>query len=140
MGTSWLSRRAIGIHLTALVTIPGFLALGWWQLHRALGGNTLSWAYSFEWPLFAVYGLYLWWRLIHEQPETPGESAPRLSAVEVESGSETGTDREAAAVGGGSSESAGALGGDRGEPEDEELAAYNRYLQILAADDRSKRR
>lgn len=151
MGTSWLSRRAIGIHLTALVTIPGFLALGWWQLHRALGGNTLSWAYSFEWPLFAAYGLYLWWRLIHEQPETLGESAPWQSAVEVEveSASETGTDREAvadgstqagAAAGGGSSESSGALGGDRDEPEDEELAAYNRYLQILAADDRSKRR
>jgi hypothetical protein len=32
-----------------------------------LGGNGLSWAYVFEWPAFAVYAVYMWWRLIHDK-------------------------------------------------------------------------
>jgi len=39
-GTAWFSRRAVLLHLTTLVVVPGCLALGWWQLHRALSGNT----------------------------------------------------------------------------------------------------
>ena len=54
MRPAWLSRRAIGLHLTALVVVPGCLALGWWQLQRALSGNGLSWAYTVEWPAFAL--------------------------------------------------------------------------------------
>lgn len=54
------------MHLTLAVTFPGFLALGWWQLHRALDGNELSWAYTFEWPFFACYAVFMWWRIIHD--------------------------------------------------------------------------
>ena len=43
------------MHVTLLVLLPAFAWLTWWQLERALGGNTLSWAYTFEWPLFAIY-------------------------------------------------------------------------------------
>lgn len=103
------------MHLTVLVVVPGCLALGWWQLHRALGGNDLSWAYAFEWPFFAAYGVYLWWKLVHEPPEA--NSADGSTAVSVPSVSPP-------------------------EPteEDEKLAAYNRYLADLhAADDRKPR-
>ena len=55
------------MHVTLLVLLPIFAWLTWWQLERALGGNTLSWAYTFEWPLFAVYAIYVWWQLIHDQ-------------------------------------------------------------------------
>ncbi len=55
------------MHLTLLVLLPVFGWLTWWQLGRALGGNTLSWAYTFEWPLFAGYAVYVWWQLIHDQ-------------------------------------------------------------------------
>lgn len=55
------------LHLVALLVVPGFLALAWWQLERALGGNGLSWAYVFEWPFFAGYGVFVWWRLVHDQ-------------------------------------------------------------------------
>jgi hypothetical protein len=48
------------------VLVPGFLILGDWQLRRALGGNGLSWAYTVEWPLFAGYAIFLWWKLLHE--------------------------------------------------------------------------
>ena len=42
--------------------------LTWWQFERAYNGNTLSWAYTFEWPLFAGYAIYVWWQLIHDDP------------------------------------------------------------------------
>ena len=64
----YFSRRCVGMHLTLLVLLPAFAWLTWWQLSRALGGNTLSWAYTFEWPLFAGYAVYMWWQLIHDQP------------------------------------------------------------------------
>ena len=30
------------------------------ELSRALSGNTLSWAYVFEWPILGGYGVYMW--------------------------------------------------------------------------------
>ena len=65
----WVTKRAISLHLAVVIFVPTFLALGWWQLHRALNGNGLSWAYTFEWPIFAAYALYLWWRIVHEQEQ-----------------------------------------------------------------------
>ena len=63
----YLHAPVIGMHVTLLVLLPAFAWLTWWQLGRALGGNTLSWAYTFEWPLFAGYAFYIWWQLIHDQ-------------------------------------------------------------------------
>ncbi|MCL4433161.1 MAG: hypothetical protein M1399_00020 [Actinobacteria bacterium] len=84
MGNSeWFNRRAIRLHLTLIVVFPGCLALGWWQLNVALSGNTLSWVYTFEWPGFAVYAVYMWWRLLHDATEQMDESTlmPVLSQV-----------------------------------------------------------
>lgn len=64
----WLSSRALGLHAAVLVVVPGCLLAGWWQLHVALGGNGLSWAYTFEWPAFAVIATVAWWHLVHEDP------------------------------------------------------------------------
>jgi hypothetical protein len=62
----YFTRRCIGIHLLALVVVPTCLFLGKWQYDAARAGNTLSWAYTVEWPLFAVYAIYMWWQLIHD--------------------------------------------------------------------------
>ena len=70
----WLSRRAIKLHVVILIVVPGFLALCLWQVHRALGGNSLSWAYVFEWPLFGAYAIYMWRRFIRD--ETRGDTSP----------------------------------------------------------------
>ena len=113
MGPAWFSRRAVLLHLTALIVVPGCVALGWWQMQRALSGNGLSWAYTFEWPFFACYGLYMWWRLVHEQPSS--EAPPDQMAAPP-------------------------VTGDAPDPEDEELAAYNRYLAALNALDERKLR
>jgi DNA-binding transcriptional regulator of glucitol operon len=112
VGTAWFSRRAVFLHLTALIVVPGCLALGWWQLHRALSGNELSWAYTFEWPLFAIYGVYMWWRILHEQEGSGDTTDPGEPAT-----ANTGRFEEA---------------------EDAELASYNRYLAALHAADEQK--
>jgi hypothetical protein len=105
----WWNRRAVGLHVTLAITVPGFLALGWWQLQRALGGNGLSWAYTFEWPFFAGYAVYLWWRLLHE----PVQAASVSAADDDES--EAKRAREEA-----------------------ELSAYNAHLASLRAADEEK--
>jgi hypothetical protein len=107
----WFSRRAVGLHALIVVIVPVFAALCVWQVRRALGGNDLSWAYVFEWPFFAGYAVYMWWRFIHEAPPDP--SAP-VSAPSVEA--DPVADRNEAA----------------------ERAAYNDYLSELAARDKPK--
>ncbi len=64
----WTGSRALGLHALLVLFGPGCLIAGWWQLHQALAGNTLSWAYTFEWPCFAVIATVAWWHLIHEDP------------------------------------------------------------------------
>lgn len=54
-----------------------FCLLARWQVHRALSGNTLSWAYAFEWPFFAGYAVYMWWKLLHDGPEGAEGRSPR---------------------------------------------------------------
>jgi hypothetical protein len=59
--------RCIGLHVLALIVVPACFLLGRWQYHAALSGNSLSWAYTFEWPAFGLYAIYMWWQLIHDQ-------------------------------------------------------------------------
>jgi hypothetical protein len=68
-------RRSFGLHLALAIVVPACGALTWWQLERALGGNTLSWVYTVEWPFFAGYAAWMWWRLLHEEGTAPDEDA-----------------------------------------------------------------
>lgn len=73
LGTpAWIAR-----HVLAIVLVVGFLAMGWWQIGRALSGNALSWAYAFEWPLFAAFVVFMWLR---EVRHTLRAGAPRPPA------------------------------------------------------------
>jgi len=120
---SWIAR-----HVVATVLTLGFLALGWWQYHRAADGNVLSWGYAFEWPVFAAFVVFLWIREVqHEHrtrrapadqvtPETPAPERRAGGPVTVGRPVRVPT-RPAAAV----------------EDDDPELAAYNDYLSWLAA-------
>lgn len=65
----WVTRRALLLHLTFLVIASGCLIAAWWQVHRAMAGNTLSYLYSVEWPAFAVVAGIGWWQLVHDTPE-----------------------------------------------------------------------
>ncbi len=64
----WFRRRALLYHLLLLVIDPLCGWAAWWQINRASDGNTLSYLYAFEWPVFAVLAVVGWWQLIHEAP------------------------------------------------------------------------
>ncbi len=102
-----------------VLLVPTFLALGWWQLNRALSGNTLSWAYTFEWPIFAGYAIFLWWHIIHDDPTI-------YEPKQLESGNKK-------------TQSEFVADSDQDEEIDPELVAYNEYLAELAANGREKR-
>jgi hypothetical protein len=62
-----ITPRWLGWHLLMVVSFWGMLWLGDWQLHRALTGNGLSWAYTFEWPLFAGFAVVFWAKTIRDE-------------------------------------------------------------------------
>ncbi|HVB91462.1 MAG TPA: hypothetical protein VND70_05115 [Acidimicrobiales bacterium] len=80
----WFSRRALVLHAVIVVIVPTFIAMCVWQLQRALGGNDLSWAYVFEWPFFAGYAVYMWWRFVHEAGDAPAPPAPQSPTASEE--------------------------------------------------------
>lgn len=107
---AWIAR-----HLLMVVLAGGFLALGWWQFGRAAGGNGLSWAYTFQWPLFAGFVVFMWVREI--RLELGAGSAPRAPRAEPARRPRVTARRAAAPP----------------AADDPELAAYNRYLAWLNA-------
>jgi hypothetical protein len=84
-GPSWLflmTPRWLAWHVFAVVAFWGMLWLGDWQLHRAISGNGLSWAYTFEWPLFAGFGAVFWARTIRDEFRAKrGPSAGEVKAA-----------------------------------------------------------
>ena len=118
---AWIAR-----HVTALVLVCGFLALGWWQLGRATGGNTLSWAYTLEWPVFAGFVVFLWVREVQLErakglaatPETPDRPV-RRPGDPVTAGRPVRVPVRPV--------------GPAPDDDDPELTAYNDYLAWLAA-------
>jgi hypothetical protein len=126
----WLTRRAIGLHVVIIVIVPTFAALCNWQVHRALGGNDLSWAYVFEWPFFAGYAVYMWWRFVHEVPpvaEAAGAAGAASASAPVGSAQVDDPQHN--------------QNQNQNQDQDQdaaERAAYNNYLAGLAA--RNKRK
>ena len=130
----WWTRKAVLLHSILLILVPSFVALFWWQVQRVRQGNGLSWAYVFEWPFFLGYAVYLWWKLVHEQDEPGAAPAPTSSSAPATHGA-VGADA-AGSVGAGD---APAAADDSPAEQDEELAAYNRYLAQLHESGRPKR-
>jgi len=123
----WTSRRSIAAHVALVIFVPGCIAATVWQVGIARSGNDIGWAYAVMWPVFAVYGVVLWWHLVHDDPETVG--ARGLRRMRSLPGHQAEADQRKAAR-------------DevihRAEDEDPELAAYNAYLAELAREDRPK--
>jgi hypothetical protein len=92
------------LHLTlfgGLALCVGAFAI---ELVRALGGHSFSWLYVIEWPLFAGFGIYVWWTLLHGRDRVPREKSKEPNA------------------------------GPRSET-DEDLDAWNLYLQVMEAEE-----
>jgi hypothetical protein len=101
----YFTARCLALHATLLVVLPAFAFLTAWQLGRALGGNTLSWAYTFEWPLFAGYAIYVWWQLVQDSANPASRGSGRGDAGQPTDGSRDG------AVGAGEGDGSMGVGG-----------------------------
>jgi DNA-binding transcriptional regulator of glucitol operon len=104
----WLVR-----HAATLTLVAAFLALGWWQLGRARAGNTLSYAYAVQWPLFAAFVVGVWVREVRAAlglitPAAAPEERVRPVVVPYQPAAQPAV-------------------------EDAELSAYNDYLAWLSA-------
>ena len=132
--------RWLGWHLFAIAAFIGMLWLGDWQFRRAIGGNPLSWAYTFEWPVFALFGAVFWVKTVRDElhpaggREAAGGGTAEAGTVRGEATSlaqrqltRTGSREPATGV----TEAAGE-DDDLTEDEAAELAEYNAYLAKLA--------
>lgn len=105
-------------HALMVVMVATMLGLAGWQLSRATGGNMLSWGYTFQWPIFAGFVVYLWWREVQRalrgepEPARPGPDGGHRPVIARHSVAATAAYDDA---------------------DDPELAAYNRYLAWLSA-------
>jgi len=109
------------VHLVTAGIIVAFVLLGRWQWHRYHATDSLQYfSYALQWPLFAAFVGFFWWRLMRSELHPPEEPEPapqrhhRTPAPAV--APTTASD----------------------EPDDE-LAAYNRYLAGLAGRDHCER-
>jgi DNA-binding transcriptional regulator of glucitol operon len=137
---AWIARHAL-----ALVLVAGFLGLGWWQFSRAAGGNTLSWGYAFEWPVFAAFVVFIWFREVQlerrrSRPSPPEQPVP--PALETPAGTAPGAAGPAAATASDPLDGRPVRLGrpvrvpaaaPRADDDDPELVAYNAYLAWLNA-------
>jgi hypothetical protein len=64
-GSRLTGSEAVKLHLTLAGGLALCIAGFYFELNRAVGGNALSWAYVFEWPLFAAFAVYMWWNMLH---------------------------------------------------------------------------
>lgn len=67
--SQWVTPRALLLHLAFLLIAAGCLTAGWWQVQRAMQGNTLSYLYSVEWPAFVVVAGIGWYQMVRDTPE-----------------------------------------------------------------------
>ncbi|MFI5916164.1 hypothetical protein [Dactylosporangium sp. NPDC051541] len=62
----FLTPRWVLGHALTLAGVAVCLAAMAWQYRRATAGNMLSWAYTVQWPLFAVFVVFLWVRAVRD--------------------------------------------------------------------------
>jgi DNA-binding transcriptional regulator of glucitol operon len=112
-----LTPRWVAWHVLAVVLAITFVRLGLWQWHRAHEtGSAQNMGYALQWPAFAAFGVFLWWRTVRDavrpRDDRPARPATARKARPVPAPARPVTDEE-----------------------DPEMAAYNRYLAALNAAD-----
>ena len=122
MRSKFLSPRALVVHAALVAWLAMCVLAAWWQVGRAIGGNSLSFLYAIEWPCFAVLGFFGWWAMLHVERPTEEDEAARRE-YEERMRAEALAAREAVAT--------------RGE-EDPQLAAYNDHLAQLSVAPKKK--
>lgn len=143
-------RRLLVALLVAAVVVT-CLRLGWWQWQRfGLTGSAQNLGYTLQWPVFAAFAIFMWWRLSQLEARRREERAEAATPTEQENGPSPDPDARAAvesAAEPASTETAArpaepasstataagpvAVPPDQTDDPDDELAAYNRYLAQL---------
>ncbi|PWV84787.1 DNA-binding transcriptional regulator of glucitol operon [Prauserella marina] len=133
----------VGVSALSLVICCG---LAWWQWERfsSAGGSFQNLGYVLQWPLFGLFPAFMFWRIrklnkqakaaeqaeLAERTERDAEAeVPDMPQQRAETRPPATTARTVGNVEIGEAD-AGQL-----DPEDAELAAYNRYLAELNARD-----
>jgi hypothetical protein len=118
---AFFTRHWIWLHVAVAILVPGFLALGAWQVARAGAGNARSYGYAVEWPSLAAIAVFLYIRAIRMELRSARMPVPVAPAHD---------------------EHVNAVAYDVpiiDAEDDPELAAYNEYLGDLHARDLQKR-
>jgi len=118
--SKYLSRRAIVLHICLLLWVTMCAVAAWWQVSRAVQGNSLSYMYAIEWPCFAVLGVLGWYAMLNMEKVTANQEAARRE-YEEQMRAEARAARAKVE-----------------EPEDPTLAAYNDHLAELATEPKKK--
>jgi DNA-binding transcriptional regulator of glucitol operon len=75
--SKYFSRRAIGLHLALVFWVALCASAAFWQVGRALEGNSLSYLYMIEWPVFGVFGILGWWAMLNMEKVTEDQEVAR---------------------------------------------------------------
>jgi len=108
------------------------LVLGWWQIDRARGGNALSFGYAIEWPAFAIFVVFVWYREIRNQRAGTPPEPVRISEPVLVRAKDTAPVEVAVAS---TASTVSTVSTDEADPE---LAEYNRLLAWLTANPGSR--
>jgi DNA-binding transcriptional regulator of glucitol operon len=122
MKSKYLNRRAISLHLALVAWVAVCITAAWWQVGRAVGGNSLSFLYAIEWPCFAVLGFFGWYMLLNMEKVSEHQEKARRE-YEENMRAEAQAAREALA---------------KTSPEDPQLAQYNDHLAKLSTAPKKK--
>jgi len=103
------------MHALLLLSLVVLGAIGTWQLDKARGsGSWQNYGYAVQWWLFGGFAVFLWVKIVLDELD-PSRVQARLEQSDEQLGAPPPPPVPA---------------GD--EPEDDELAAYNRHLAELA--------
>jgi hypothetical protein len=132
-----LTPRWISWHLFAVVAVAGMSWLGDWQFRRAMAGNTLSWAYTFEWPIFAIFGVVFWVKTIRDELHPAADADGQADEVSLPAGIRRPGGSAQDGPDGPGSDQPGAdqdAGPEASSADGRELAEYNAYLARLSSE------
>jgi hypothetical protein len=99
--------------------VVGFLLLGWWQFDRARAGNLLSFGYAVEWPVFAAFAIWVWFKEVRaflraSAPQPTPDALPPPARPVIRATVRRSTEAY-------------------DDSDDADLEAYNHYLAWLSA-------
>jgi len=118
--SKWFTSRALLLHLLLILWLALCASAAWWQVGRAVQGNSLSFMYSIEWPVFGVLGVLGWYALLNIDRASEEELQERRE-YEERMRAEAQRARRITA-----------------DDEDPALAAYNDHLAQLGAQPKKK--